>query len=330
MKLKINMTKIQLMRLINKYLVLLFANLILVFATVIFYNGFNIVAGGVSGVAIIINNFFDGFLDVTAYVITGILLIASFFTLGKKVTVRSLFSTLMYPVLLTIVYRIFECFSFDEWFTANIAAMGSEYYLINYFLCAVFGGLLCGLSVGLAFLVGGTTGGFDILVLIIKKYYKNSNESLINFIVDGTIIVAGIVVSILKPIFYDGVEASSLNYGIIFAESGLNILSAICCAATIQIVYITRNNSISCEIITDKWEELNKYFINELERGTTIYDVTGGYKFEKRKLIRVVIHKKEYEKVIEKVREIDPNAFSTFTFTKQVLGNGFSVNNPYE
>lgn len=323
MKLSINKTKLK--RNIGKYFVLLLANFILVIATVIFYNGFGIVAGGVSGIAIIFDHFFEGYLDITAYIITGVLLIASFFTLGKKVTLKSLFSTLMYPVLLTIVFRILNVYSFDEWFLNNIVNVTinneTSINMMNYFLCSLFGGLLSGFAVGLAFLVGGTTGGFDILVLIIKKYFNRANESVITFIIDGSIILCGILV-------FGFTNTNNAAY--LFSSSLLNILSALVCAITIQVVYITRNNSISCEIISSKWNELNDYFLNVLERGTTIYNVEGGYKFEKRKLIRVVVHKKEYENVLEKIKEIDDKAFCTFTFTKQVIGNGFSINNPYD
>ena len=91
-----------------------------------------------------------------------------------------------------------------------------------------------------------------------------------------------------------------------------------------------KSNDINCEIITNKWQELNDYFINVLERGTTIYDVKGGYKLENRKVVKMIINKKEYEKVKEKIEEVDPEAFVTFTPTKKVIGLGFTRENPFE
>ena len=320
-------------RILQKYIMLFFANLILALSTVIFYDPFSIVAGGVSGIAFIFDYFSGGnLLDVYVYGITFILIVVSFFTLGKKVTVRSLFSTLLYPVLLTVVYRIPGLNSIGQYFVnidginlvENISQIGSlgygGVYLVNYLICAIFGGLLCGLSVAIAFSVGGTTGGIDILVLVFKKYIKKFNESFFTFLLDGSIIVIGIGVFTLK-------NNDNPYY---LATSCFNILSALICSITIEVVYIMRSNDINCEIITNKWQELNDYFINVLERGTTIYDVKGGYKLENRKVVKMIINKKEYEKVKEKIEEVDPEAFVTFTPTKKVIGLGFTRENPFE
>lgn len=320
-------------RIIQKYIVLFFANLVLALSTVLFYDPFSIVAGGVSGIAIIFDYFTGGeLLDVFVYAITISLIVVSFFTLGKKVTVRSLFSTLLYPILLTIVYRIPGLNSLGQYFVnidginlvSQISEIGSlgygGVYLVNYLICAIFGGLLCGFSVAIAFSVGGTTGGLDILVLILKKYIKKFNESFFTFLIDGTVIFVGIGVFTLK-------NGENPYY---LATSCFNILSALICAITIEVVYIMKSNDINCEIISSKWQELNDYFINTLERGTTIYDVKGGYKLEDRKLIKMIINKKEYEKVREKIEEVDPEAFVTFTPTKKVIGLGFTRENPFE
>ena len=181
-------------------------------------------------------------------------------------------------------------------------------------LGALIGGIGTGLAVGLAFMVGGSTAGVDTIVLIIKKYVPKSKESILCFILDACIIVAGSIVSICLQDTY-----SSYTIIIIF----INIMTAVFTAATIEAIYMMRNASVTLSIISTEWEKIKEYIIKDLDRGCTIYDVYGGYTNELRKEVKTTVSKKQSEKAKEEILKIDPNCFLTLNISKGVFGEGF-------
>lgn len=302
----------RLLRSTFRIFILLLACFILALGSGLFYSPLNIVAGGLTGIAIIINNFLPAggeYLDIIIYCSEAVLILVSFIVLGKKVTLKSLLACIAYPLFLTLVLRVPFFVELAEHLKSDSTA--------DIFLGGIIGGVLSGTAVALAFSVGGTTGGIDTIILIIKKYFIRFKESAISFSLDASIVLIGMIV------LWSGDR-------IYYITCIVDILSALTCALVIEGVYIMRNSSVTVEIISDKWQEINNFIQNELERGSTIYDVKGGYQFIDRKVVKVVINKKEYDKVRDAILEIDQTAFVTFTISKTVLGNGFSKNNPFE
>lgn len=303
---------------IYKVFIILLSCFILALAGGLFYSPLNIVAGGVTGIAIIINNFIDSsngiYLDIIIYILEAVLIIISFIFLGKKVTFKSLIACICYPLFLTLILRVPFFQQLADYF--DISKLGDS-ATAEILLGGIIGGSLSGLAIALAFAVGGSTGGTDTIILIIKKYFKNFKESSISFCLDALIIILGMIIC----------WENTKNY---YVTCVVDILSAFTCALVIEGVYIMRNSSVIIEVVSERWEEINKYIQYDLERGSTIYDAQGGYQFTNKKVIKVVINKKEYDEVLKKIMELDPNAFITCTISKAVLGNGFSKNNPFE
>ena len=86
---------------------------------------------------------------------------------------------------------------------------------------------------------------------------------------------------------------------------------------------MSRNTSVIITIISDKWEEVNEYINNVIDRGTTLYPVYGGYTKKERMEIKTTVSKKQAEKTKEEILKIDPNCFLTLTNSKGVFGEGF-------
>lgn len=85
------------------------------------------------------------------------------------------------------------------------------------------------------------------------------------------------------------------------------------------------DDSLQVEIISSKWEELKQEIFNELDRGVSIFNVQGGYTLEKRKMLMVIIDKREYSDLLEILEKIDKQAFVITTRVQSVYGQGFRL-----
>lgn len=290
--------------------ILICASFILAFATGVFLVPLNIVAGGLSGIAIIINNYIPNSVDISVAIMSWSLFAIGLFILGKKFALKTLVCTIFYPIFLVLILRI-------SVFTEIANQLATNAGVAEYLIGGITGGVLTGIGVALSFVAGGSTGGVDILVFIIKKYIKIFKESTVSFLIDATVIVLAII------IFWDPDPNNSY-----FARCLINIFSAFICAAMIELIYISKNNSVEAEIISEKRKEINDYIQIELGRGSSIVEIKGGYNGENRTLLKATFSKNEYYKIKEIINEIDPKAFATFTITHSVFGNGFTRNNP--
>ena len=294
----------KLKRQILNYFLVAIGTLVLAFGTVIFLTKCELVAGGISGIAIIIQHYVD--VNIYDYLIAGLTLIFWLIGLvfcGKDFAIKTAFASVLYIGYTFLFNRV-------GFFTdlANVFAgldKGSEPEVGNYILCGVFGGVFVGAGIAISFLGGGSTGGVDCLQPIFKKYF-NISEPVTSIAVDALIIIVGMIcMNLWIP---------ALN----------GILCCVVSAALIEIVYIRNQSSYMADIISNKWEEINEYAQKELDRGTTIIHAEGGFRGEERIVLRIVFDKTQYEKLRNKIAEIDPLAFITFTQTNAVFGEGFA------
>ena len=145
----------------------------------------NIVSGGLTGIGIIFQALFNWNLDTVVWILQIAFFFLGFIFLGKNMALKTIVATVVYPATLTLggYLASLDILGFSTFFQSS-NAMGQ-------ILAAVFGGVFVGAGVGLTFLGGGSTGGVDILVLIIQKFTK-SKTSKLTFLVDGLIVLAGL------------------------------------------------------------------------------------------------------------------------------------------
>jgi uncharacterized membrane-anchored protein YitT (DUF2179 family) len=182
----------------------------------------------------------------------------------------------------------------------------------NYILCGLFGGVFIGGGVALTFLGGGSSGGVDVVQLILRKY-AHIKESVGAFIVDTVIIVAGML-------------SMCITDPSLLIPALCGILSSFVTAVVIEIVYIRSQTSYQVDIISDHWKEISAFAQDELGRGTTIIKAEGGFKGDERIILRIVFDKSQYENIKNYIASVDPKAFITFTQTNAVYGEGFDSN----
>ena len=284
---------------------------ILAFGNAIFLTNLNIVAGGLSGIGIILQYHFSSFfpggqgIDIVVYVLSAVLWVIGLIFLGKEFALKTLFSTLLFPAFLTLFLRV----NIFQELARVVSYFGVEDItkvpLGNYIFCGAFGGILIGTGVALTFAGGGSSGGVDVLIAIFAKYTR-VKESIWSFIIDGTVILLGMF--LIKDNIVPGL---------------IGFLTALVTAMCIELVYGSNQSSYQVDIISDKWEEISRFAQDELGRGATIIHAEGGYKGEERIILRVVFDKRQYNKIRSFISQTDPKAFVTFTQTNAVYGEGF-------
>ena len=285
----------------KSYSLVILGSVLLAIGTGIFLIPNAINAGGLSGIAIILNSQFNLDEDIVVLILIWAFFFLSLLFLGVKFTLKSLLSTLIYPSLLVLITR-----------NPYIQNLVQETFIDNpdtskTLIAGMFGGVFVGAGVAVTFIGGGSTGGVDILVFIINKYTR-IKQSILSFAIDGTVILIGFFV-------LENMMASMIG-----------IISAFISAVMIEYIFVGRSRKLTALIISkDHCQEINHYIQNEMERGSTLLDIMGGYKRHHYEMIMVTFDRKEYANLVAKVAQIDKKAFLTVIQTNEVLGEGFSA-----
>ena len=171
-------------------------------------------------------------------------------------------------------------------------------------LSSIFGGVLAGLGLGLIFKAKATSGGSDIVAMIIAKYTRLPLGVLMIY-VDSVIVLVGLVV------FRDW-KIPLYSWIVIFITGKV-----------IDVVLQGVSYDKSLFIISDKHEEIRDKIIKNLDRGGTYIDGKGMYNMAEKRIIFTVVSRRELALLEEYIHEIDPKAFLTVTDATEILGEGF-------
>lgn len=278
---------------IRRLFLLLIGTIIAAVGYVIFQVPYNIAAGGVSGIGIIVNHF-TGFPVAAFYFIVNIpLLILGFFSLGRW---RFLYSTVLAVVLFS---------AFIELAVLYVPLyLGSLTITEDVLLSAIYAGLIGGIGAGFVFAAGATLGGTAILGRFLQLR-TGVPLSQVYLWVDGAIVItAGIVF---------GWELA------LYAMLTL-LLSGLAADYVLEGPSRTR----TAFIITNRREELSQALMQQLDRGVSVWDATGGFTGEARSVVMCTIYRPQVNDLKRIVGEVDPSAFVTIGITQEVVGSGFS------
>lgn len=281
---------------LKKYLWLLVANFSLAFALIAFIYSANIMTGGLGGISIIVESFFPEFEYVTSLVITGlswVLFFIGWIFKGRKFALRTLFSTITYPLFVTLLEIVFKNNTFIPVATDTGLRL----------LYAILAGVFVGVGLGLAFKVGGSTGGIDIPSVIIAEKCHISIDKVI-FFIDAIIIIGGLL-------------------ALDFISVIIGVISNVVYTFVIDRIIVGGKKSLLVQIISEHNDEINEYIQKKLDRGSTFIDVKGGYLGADHKLLEVAVYRREYSELIDFIHSIDENAFVISLEAKEVFGEGF-------
>ena len=298
------------LQLIRYYVLITLGCFILAFGDAAFLSPMNLVTGGVLSIGIISQHFVtlagsDFYIvDIVVWAVQLILLLVSFLILGKNFTLRTMYATLIYPALFTLLTRvpIVDGQSLGNFIASRFQSDPQDTGLL--ILAGIFGGVCVGAGVSVTYFAGGSTGGLDVLSVIIAKKTP-IKEAISAFIMDAILVLTGIFL------------LRNLVLGLI------GVISAFTCALAIQYIYVNANAFIIADIISEKYEEIMDYVHSTMDHATTVIDAVGGYTGTGRKILRVAFSKRELNQFRQFIGQVDPRAFVTFTQASMINGEGF-------
>lgn len=254
-------------------------------------NGF--ATGGVSGIAIILAKLpfsieYDIKQSFYMAIINVILLVVGVIVLGKKCGLLTIYSSIM----LSLENMAFEYF-------IPLEAPLTEYPILE----LIYAVLLTGIGSALLFKNGASSGGTDIVALILKKH------TALN--VSGALLATDILIASSTFIVYD-------------VKTGLfSLLGLFAKVFVIDDILDSLNLCKSFTIITTHAKVIEEFIIRELKRGATVYKAEGVYSNKDKDVIMTVVRRGEAIRLRKMIKEVDPHAFIIITKTSEIMGKGF-------
>ena len=281
-------------------------SLILAFGISVFLWPFNLVSGGMSGLSIIIESLlpFDEIITLESInaVLTWVLFFVGFLIFGKEFAAKTLVSAIVYPLGVALFSRLA-----DPGVLGGIFCLTSgEYTELPIIIAAIAGGAMVGAGCAITFLGGGSTGGTDIIALTLCKIFKRMKNSTAMFLTDVTIVLLGVFAT--KNLI----------------RSLIGVLAAMVLATVIDKIFLGGNSAFVAQIVTDKGEELNRAIIEQADRTSTIFEAKGGYSGKDKKMLTVTFNMRQYSRLMDVIRKVDPEAFVTVWRAHEIRGEGWT------
>ncbi|WP_409251995.1 YitT family protein [Bacillus sp. SCS-153A] len=243
-----------------------------------------VASGGVSGISTITKTVFDWKPAFVQWAFNIPLFIAGLIFLGFQFGFKTALGTIFLPF---VVYLT------EDW----------EAWTLDPLLGALFGGIGVGLGLGVVFRGKASTGGTDLAAQIINKYSGLSLGTCVA-IIDGMIVLSAALVFDIERGLY--------------ALIGLYVTSK-----TIDLVQVGFGRSKMAMIITNRQEEIREGVLNKIDRGVTKLSAYGGYTDDERPILMCVVDQREFTRLKQLVKSIDPSAFVVTMDASEVLGEGF-------
>ena len=266
-----------------------------VFGSAVFALGFamflepnDMSAGGISGLAMVIVEIFGvGTVGSLSILINLPLFVVGGLKIGKRFFAGSLIGMLLSSVMIDS----FGCFAIPE---------------LEPLLAVLYGGVICGVGLGLVFVSGTSTGGSDILVRLLKLRYRNVPIGQISMTFDAfVVLLTGIVFRDVSKALYTGI-------------------TVYLCGKVIDGVIYNFDYTKVALIISSHYEEIARQIGIQLDRGATFLNAEGSYSRIPTKVVLAAVKKQQLAELKDLVVHIDPKAFIIVQEAHQVLGDGFS------
>ena len=277
---------------INKYMILDF---ILIFIGCIiaslgvnlFLVNAQLLSGGATGVALILQYMYNVPSGITVFLINIPLFFISYKMLNKKFTLYTAVGMVSLSISLIITKPLSSLVRVDD--------------LLLY---CIYGGVLCGLGYGLVFSRNGSTGGTDIITMVLRKKFSNLEIGKLSFGINCIIVFIGALIFGLPKALY-------------------TLISMFVQGVIVDKVINGFNSKKLLLILTEKEQDIIQYVIKDMNRGVTSLVAEGEYKHELKKMLYIAVTSGQMIRLKNKILRIDPKAFITIIDVSEVNGKGF-------
>lgn len=267
----------------------------------------NLVGGGVSGFSAILFYATGIPMGYTYFVLNVILLLIALKILGTGFGGKTIYAIVMTSVCLNIFPNIVPHEFIEEFAVSN-----------GKFICAVLGGIIAGVGIGISISQGGSTGGTDIIALIWCKF-KNASPGRVILIIDVVIILT----SLLVPSYTETGELLSFPEKLAIIVYGLIMVTV--CGYAVDVYLSGTKQSVQALIFTKKYEEMADAIAYDMKRGVTVMPAKGWFTKEDTYVVMVVTRKNDLNLLLRYVKSIDPDAFLSVSSVMGVYGKGFDA-----
>lgn len=292
---------------LKEYSLLILGLLMYVVGWTVFLVPNNLVGGGVTGIASIVQYATHGAVKIgyTYFTVNTILLVIALFTLGKGFGGK----TVVAIVLASLGLNLFQ-----TWIPAEICQTLAVDN--GKLMSVIMGGIFVGVGIGLTMSAGGSTGGTDIIALIVNKYRGVSPGKMI-LGMDVVIILS----SLLVPSFTPDGELVPFMEKIVNVVYGLILIMV--CSTVLDLYLAGSKQSVQLFILSHKYEEIADAIAKDLHRGVTVLNGQGWYSKQPTQVLMVLTRKTDLNIMLRYIKSIDPDAFLSVSTVTGVYGRGF-------
>jgi len=274
-------------RILRSHLVITFGLLLTALGWTAFLIPAEITGGGITGVSTLIYYSSRFPIGISYLIINAVLIVFAIKILGRSFGAKTIFSVIVMSLLFSFLQQVF-----------------TKPIINDDFLSTVLGGILSGAGVGIVFSQGGSTGGTDIIAMIINKY-RNISPGRIILYCDVFIIASSyLIFQSLEKIVYGYVAMGITSY-------------------TIDLLFTGSKQSVQMFIFSKKYDEIADRIGKEVGRGVTIIDGKGWYSGESTRILLVMVRKPEASQLFRIIKEVDRDAFMSVNNVMGVYGQGF-------
>ncbi len=292
-------------RAVKEYFLITLGILIYTCGWTIFLTPNNMFGGGVSGISAIIQ-FATGIkMGYSYFAINALLLIISLFIIGPSFGVKTVYA----------IFLASFCLNFEQ--TIIPAQFIQDFALSNgKLLCAIIGGSMAGFGIGMSISQGGSSGGTDIIALIITKY-RNVSPGKVILLIDVFIIGSSLLVPSI------GADGKELPFVDKFITAVYGMIVVTVCGNVADLYLAGSRRSVQLFIMSHDHDEIADMIAKDFHRGVTVLDGKGWYTKQPSSVLMVITRKSDVNMLLRSIKRIDPDAFLSISSVAGVYGKGF-------
>ena len=275
-------------------LAILVGNLLSAACVALFILPGELISAGTTGLSLVARALWGVPVPVFVFGFNCAMLLVGLFFLGRRFAMTTVASSILNPLFLELFQRL----------------LGDYVITRDLLLCAAFGGMGLGISLGLVIRAGASTGGMDIPPLILKKFF--------GIPVPVSLWVFDFVIMLMQLMFHTPEE---LLYGIVMIVA-VNV--------TLNQTLVAGRGRTEVKIVSEKALEIRDSILHQADRGVTLLQGEGGYLHRPTQIVLSVVSTKDLYRIKRLVRDSDPGCFMIVTQVTEVMGRGFSLSRDFQ